>query len=94
MKLKCLFILAAALALTFTSCIWAPEEAKIETEDIRNDPRKASMYIDRAVHYGYNGHDYIMFIHLSGNSTIAGVVHDPDCHCFSENQDKEIKGLW
>ena len=50
------------------------------------------MYIDRAVHYGYNGHDYIMFIHLSGNSTIAGVVHDPDCHCFSEN--KDIKGLW
>lgn len=92
MKRKYLFILAAALTVTFTYCIWTPEDVKIETEDIRNDPRKTYMYIDKAVHYGYNGHDYIMFIHLSGNSTIAGVVHDPDCHCFSEN--KDIKGLW
>lgn len=28
MKHKYLFIVAAALAVTFTSCIWVPEEAK------------------------------------------------------------------
>ena len=92
MKHKYLFILAAALTVTFTSCIGIQDEVKIEAEDVRDNPRQASMYIDRAVHYNYEGHDYIMFIHLSGNSSIAGVVHDPDCHCFSEN--KDIKGLW
>lgn len=32
-----------------------------------------------AIHFEYHKHEYIKFYEVAGNSTNAGVVHDPDC---------------
>ena len=67
--MKKILIVLSALALS--SC-----EIKHEPIVSRN-----TEVLDKVYHFEYMSHDYIMFRHGFGYSSIAGVVHDPDCKC-------------
>ena len=71
-------IMTVLSALVLCSCV--------EEENIK-DFRDAKFEVfDRIVHFNYKSHDYIMFRDGSGDFSVAGIVHDPDCKCKEETR--------
>ena len=66
-------IMAVLSALVLCSCV--------EEENIKDFRDTKFEVFDRIVHFSYKSHDYIMFRDGSGDFSVAGIVHDPDCKC-------------
>lgn len=75
-KLK--FITFMCLVAVFLgSCTQTQEEKKVYTQ------------INKEVYeFEYNGHKYIKFRWGCGSQIRCGVVHNPDCPCFSNDSVK------
>lgn len=75
-KLK-LISFICLVAVIFGSCNPSQEEKNLGTQNHKD-----------VSEFEYNGHKYIKFKWGSGHYTTAGVVHDPDCPCFSNDSVK------
>lgn len=52
----------------------------------QNQQVNRAYFNDGVVEFGYKGHDYIMFRQFRGYQGYGGVVHNPDCHCFTDKK--------
>lgn len=52
----------------------------------RNNEVTGAYFNGGIIEFGYKGHDYIMFKKSNGYQGYAGVVHNPDCHCFTDKK--------
>lgn len=72
--------LLVALILFCTSC----EDRQTEVRYLGKENPKDEIPFKRITHFEYKGHKYIKFDELVGQSSIGGVVHDPDCECLKK----------
>lgn len=70
-------------------CISCSEGHQTEVRYLGKESSEDIIPFDRITHFEYKGHKYIKFKEIYGNSSIAGVVHDPDCECFEEEEKKK-----
>ena len=75
MKKSILFM--CLVAIVFGSCTQTQEEKNLNTQTNKG-----------VSEFEYNGHKYIKFDWGRGRCSTTGVVHDPDCPCFSEDSIK------
>ena len=71
-------IMTVLSALVLCSCV--------KEENIKDFRDTKFEVFDRIVHFSYKSHDYIMFRDGSGDFSVAGIVHDPDCKCKEETR--------
>ena len=71
MRIKTL--LMAIVAISLVSCGYTTIEDYTEKEILP---------FPRIIHFKYKGHHYIFFDETSGQCSVGGVVHDPDCECL------------
>ena len=75
-------LLLVALVLCCISC----ENNQTEVRYLGKESPKDIIPFRRITHFEYKGHKYIKFGELAGQSSIGGVVHDPDCECFGKEE--------
>ena len=75
--------LLVALVLFCTSC---EEDRQTEVRYLGKENPKDEIPFKRVTHFEYKGHKYIKFNELAGQSSVGGVVHDPDCECFGKEK--------
>lgn len=76
---KQLFYLSILLLLFCASC--NKSNNKQITPNVAIEHRRQSFRVTELI---FKGHNYIYFRTGSGKYESGGVVHDPDCKCFSE----------
>ena len=74
--------LLVALVLCCISC----GNNQTEIRYLGKESPKDIIPFSRITHFEYKGHKYIKFDELEGQSSIGGVVHDPDCECFGKEK--------
>ena len=74
--------LLVALVLCCISC----ENNQTEVRYLGKESPKDIIPFRRITHFEYKGHKYIKFGELAGQSSVGGVVHDPDCECFGKEE--------
>ena len=81
---KIIYVLIACISLFgFTSCVeTVPSECIKSTKEVVHVYDFDDLDI---IKYEYEGHQYQMHYRHNGNATVAGVVHDPNCKCFSKD---------
>lgn len=67
-------------------CISCKNNNQTEVIYLGKESPKDIIPFDRITHFKYKEHKYIKFEKTFGNASIAGVVHDPDCECFGEEE--------
>lgn len=72
MRIKTLLMTIVAVSLV--SCEYRA--------DIKDYTEKGTLPFPRIAHFIYKGHSYIFFDEVSGQCSVGGVVHDPDCECL------------
>ena len=72
MRIKTLLMTIVAVSLV--SCEYRA--------DIEDYTEKGTLPFPRIAHFIYKGHSYIFFDESSGQGSVGGVVHDPDCECL------------
>lgn len=70
MERKIKITLFALLALTLTGCEDNKTQQQIDVE-----------IASEITEFNYKGHRYLKYYHRTGNVTVAGITHDPDCPC-------------
>ena len=75
-------LLLIALVLCCTSC--EVRQHQTEVRYLGKENPKDEIPFKRITHFEYNNHKYIKFDELIGQSSIGGVVHNPDCECFKK----------
>ena len=76
-------LLTTALVLSLASC----ETDGTRIYDYRDKENLPVKY--KITHFEYKGHDYIFFSDGIGDYAVAGVVHDPDCECKANKEEKK-----
>lgn len=54
-------------------------------DDYRGKGKQPVPYI---VHFEHKGHDYILFGAYGGHAGVGGVIHDPDCRCKADKEER------
>ena len=75
--MKKLISFICLVAIIFSSCTQTQEEKNLNTQTSKD-----------VSEFEYNGHKYIKFTWGKGYFATSGVVHNPNCPCFSNDSIK------
>lgn len=78
MKKKLTLSILALLALMLTGC-----------EDNKTQQQIDAKMATEITTFSYKGHNYLKYYHPAGNSTVAGITHDPDCPCQKKGGEEQ-----